>query len=42
MNFRWMVDQIETPIAFWLLRFLGPSAVAVICWRLLVRARFHR
>ena len=29
MNFGWMVDQIETPIAFWLLGFLGPIAVAV-------------
>ena len=37
MNFGWMVDQIETPIAFWLLGFLGPIAVAVVCWRLLVR-----
>jgi magnesium transporter len=37
MNFGWMVDQIETPIAFWLLGFLGPIAVAVLCWRLLVR-----
>jgi magnesium transporter len=37
MNFGWMVGQIETPIAFWLLGFLGPIAVAVLCWRLLVR-----
>jgi magnesium transporter len=37
MNFGWMVDQIESPIAFWLLGFLGPIAVAVLCWRLLVR-----
>ena len=37
MNFGWMVDQIETPIAFWLLGFLGPIAVAIVCWRLLVR-----
>ena len=37
MNFEWMVDQIETPMAFWLLGFLGPIAVAVLCWRLLVR-----
>jgi magnesium transporter len=37
MNFGWMVDQIETPIAFWLIGFLGPVAVAVLCWRLLVR-----
>jgi magnesium transporter len=37
MNFGWMVDQIDTPIAFWLLGFLGLIAVAVLCWRLLVR-----
>ena len=37
MNFGWMVDQIETPIAFWLLGFLGPIAVVVLRWRLLVR-----
>jgi magnesium transporter len=37
MNFGWMVDQIETPIAFWLLGFLGPIAVGVLCWRFLVR-----
>jgi len=37
MNFGWMVDQIEAPIAFWSLGFLGPIAVAVLCWRLLVR-----
>lgn len=37
MNFGWMVDQIESPSAFWLLGFLGPIAVAILCWRLLVR-----
>jgi magnesium transporter len=37
MNFGWMVDQIDTPIAFWLLGFIGPIAVALLCWRLLVR-----
>ena len=37
MNFGWMIDQLETPIAFWLLGFLGPIAVAMLCWRLLVR-----
>jgi hypothetical protein len=35
-----MVDQIETPTAFWLLGFLGPIAVAVLCWRLVVRRFF--
>jgi hypothetical protein len=37
MNFGWMVDQIETPIAFWVLGFIGPLAVALLCWRFLVR-----
>jgi magnesium transporter len=37
MNFGWMVDQIESPIAFWLLGFFGPIAVAALCWRFLVR-----
>ena len=37
MNFGWMVDQIESPIAFWLLGFFGPIAVAAVCWRFLVR-----
>jgi magnesium transporter len=37
MNFGWMVDQIDTPIAFWLLGFVGPLAVALLCWRFLVR-----
>ena len=37
MNFGWMVDQIDTPIAFWLLGFLVPTAAGVLSWRLLVR-----
>ena len=37
MNFGWMVDQIDSQIAFWLLGFLSLIAVAVLCWRLLVR-----
>jgi magnesium transporter len=37
MNFGWMVDQIDTPIAFWLVGFIGPVAVALLCWRFLVR-----
>jgi magnesium transporter len=37
MNFGWMVDHIDSPIAFWLLGFLGPIAVAALCWRFLVR-----
>ena len=37
MNFGWMVDQIDTTIAFWLFGFIGPVAVALLCWRFLVR-----
>jgi magnesium transporter len=37
MNFGWMVDRIDTPIAFWLLGCIGPVAVALLCWRFLVR-----
>jgi magnesium transporter len=36
MNFGWMIDRIDTPIAFWLLGLL-PVAAAVVCGRLLVR-----
>ena len=25
MNFGWMVDQIDTPIAFWVLGLIGPE-----------------
>jgi magnesium transporter len=37
MNFGWMVDQVDTPIAFWLLGFLIPIATAASAWWLLVR-----
>ena len=37
MNFGWMVDQIDTPIAFWLLGFIGPVAAGALSWRLWVR-----
>jgi magnesium transporter len=37
MNFGWMVDGIDTPIAFWLLGFVVPAATAALSWRLLVR-----
>jgi magnesium transporter len=37
MNFGWMVDQVDTPVAFWLLGFLVPVATAALCWHLLVR-----
>ena len=42
MNFGWMVDQIDTPIAFWLLGLLVPIAAGVLAWRLLVRRFRHR
>ena len=37
MNFGWMVDQIDSPVAFWLLGFVVPITTAALCWRLLVR-----
>ena len=37
MNFGWMVDQISTPIAFWLLGFVVPIAAGVLAWLLVVR-----
>jgi hypothetical protein len=37
MNFGWMVDRVDTPVAFWLLGFLVPTATAALSWRLLVR-----
>ena len=37
MNFGWMVDRIDTQIAFWLLGFVVPAATAALSWRLLVR-----
>ena len=37
MNFGWMVDQISTPIAFWLLGFIVPIAAGVLAWFLVVR-----
>ena len=37
MNFGWMVDQVDSPLAFWLLGFAVPVATAALCWRLLVR-----
>ena len=35
MNFGWMVDHVDTQIAFWLLGFVVPAAA--LLWRLLVR-----
>jgi magnesium transporter len=37
MNFGWMVDQISTQIAFWLLGFIVPIAAGVLSWLLVVR-----
>ena len=37
MNFGWMVDRIDTQVAFWLLGFVVPAAAAALAWRLLVR-----
>jgi magnesium transporter len=37
MNFGWMVDQIDSPIAFWLLAFILPIVTGVLAWWLVVR-----
>ena len=37
MNFGWMVDHVDTQLAFWLLGFVVPAATAALSWRLLVR-----
>jgi magnesium transporter len=37
MNFGWMVDQVDSAVAFWLLGFAIPIATAALLWRLLVR-----
>jgi magnesium transporter len=37
MNFGWMVDRVDSPVAFWLLGFAIPIATAALLWRLLVR-----
>ena len=37
MNFGWMVDHIDSPIAFWGLGIAVPVATAALSWRLLVR-----
>jgi magnesium transporter len=36
MNFGWMIDQIGTQIAFWLLGFVVPIATGLLSWRLVV------
>jgi magnesium transporter len=37
MNFGWMIDHIDGPIAFWLLGIAIPLATAALSWRLFVR-----
>jgi magnesium transporter len=37
MNFGWMVDQISSQLAFWLLGFIVPIAAALAAWLLVVR-----
>ena len=37
MNFGWMVDHIDSPIAFWGLGIAIPVATTALSWRLLVR-----
>jgi magnesium transporter len=37
MNFGWMIDRIDSPVAFWLLGFIVPIAAGALSWRLLVR-----
>jgi magnesium transporter len=37
MNFEWMIDQIDTMLAFWLLGVSTSVAAALIAWRTVVR-----
>jgi Mg2+ and Co2+ transporter CorA len=37
MNFGWMVDHIDSPVAFWLLGLIVPIATGLVVWRTLVR-----
>lgn len=37
MNFGWLVNRIESPIAFWLLGIILPIAAGVLSWHFLVR-----
>jgi hypothetical protein len=38
MNVGWMIDRIETRIAFWVLGILVPVATAALAWRFLLGA----
>jgi magnesium transporter len=37
MNFDWMIDQIDSRLAFWLLGMAIPVATAALSWRFLLR-----
>jgi magnesium transporter len=37
MNFGWMIDRVDSSVAFWLLGFIVPIATAALSWHLLVR-----
>jgi magnesium transporter len=37
MNFGWMIDHVDTPVAFWLLGFGVPATTAALTWRLFLR-----
>jgi magnesium transporter len=37
MNFGWMIDHIDSPIAFWLLGIVIPIVTAAAAWRLFLR-----
>jgi Mg2+ and Co2+ transporter CorA len=37
MNFGWMIDHIDSPIAFWLRGIAIPIATAALSWRLFLR-----
>ncbi len=37
MNFGWMVDRIDTEIAFWVLALAIPAATALVAWRVGLR-----
>ena len=37
MNFGWMVDHIDSPLAFWLLGVVIPFATAALAWRFVAR-----
>ena len=40
MNFGWMIDHIDGPIAFWLLGMVIPVATAALAWVFVLRRFF--